>query len=118
MPDPFGKKSFIVDSAGFSLKGDCSLGEGEPVLFLHGAGTSTRYQFDLLRQQLWSNKIQSLSFDFVGHGETGGILQSSSLKHRLEQACHIIETIKLKKPLSVIADKYEWLYGYKTTRKI
>ncbi|HEX2579389.1 MAG TPA: alpha/beta hydrolase [Rhabdochlamydiaceae bacterium] len=117
MPDPFGKKSFIVDSAGFSLKGDCSLGEGEPILFLHGAGTSTRYQFDLLRQQLWSNKIQSLSFDFVGHGETGGVLQSSSLKHRLEQACHIIETIKLKEPLSVIAESMSGYTAIKLLEK-
>jgi uncharacterized protein len=80
------------------------LGEGEPLLFLHGAGTSTRCQFDPLRQQLWENRIQSVAFDFVGHGETGGYLQPSSLRHRFEQSCCVIEAMKLKEPFSIVAE--------------
>ncbi len=85
--------------------------------FLHGAGASTRRQFDPLRQQLWKNKIQSVAFDFVGHGETGGHLQSSSLKHRSEQACHVVEAMKLKEPLSVIAESMSGYTAIKLLEK-
>lgn len=113
MTNPYQRDSFLIDFEGFSLKGDISLGEGNPILFLHGAGTSTRRQFDPLRQQLWDNSIQSLSFDFVGHGETGGCLQSSSLENRFMQACHVIDAIRLQEPLSIVAES---MSGYTAIR--
>lgn len=111
------KNSFTIDFEERSLKGDRTLGEGQPLLFLHGAGSSTRRQFDPLRQQLWENNIQSLSFDFVGHGETGGCLSSSSLKHRFMQTCRVIEAIKLQEPLSVIAESMSGYTAIKLLEK-
>ncbi len=73
------------------------------LLMLHGAGGSRRAVFDLLRDHFWQYGISSASFDFVGHGDTGGSLPNSSLKSRTEQACRMIDKLKLKPPLSILA---------------
>lgn len=117
MVDLFHKSLFTVDFEGSFLKGDMTLGEGKPLLFLHGAGASTRRQFDPLRHKLWENNIQSLAFDFVGHGETGGNLQFSSLKHRFEQTCGVIEGMKLEEPFSVLAESMSGYTAVKLLEK-
>lgn len=117
MTELYTKNSFTIDFEGAALKGDCTLGERRHLLFLHGAGTSTRRLFDPLREELWNNKIQSLAFDFVGHGETGGCLQSSSLIHRFTQTCCVIETMQLKEPFSVIAESMSGYTAIKLLEK-
>lgn len=62
------------------------------VLFLHGAGQANRHRFLPFREGLYQQYgIGSCAFDFIGHGETGGELLSSSLQQRTAQAQHIIE---------------------------
>lgn len=72
------------------------------LLVLHGAGNSCRQNFRWLRDELWAAGISSAAFDFVGHGDTGGDLKSSSLSSRTRQACRVIDALKLKQPLALM----------------
>jgi hypothetical protein len=73
------------------------------VLVLHGAGNSYRGRFQVLREDLAERGISSAAFDFIGHGDTGGDLKSSSLESRTRQACRVIESLNFRQPLAVIA---------------
>jgi pimeloyl-ACP methyl ester carboxylesterase len=86
-----------------TLIGDV-MSDGSPpqLLVLHGAGDSNRDRFRLLRRQLSAEGISSVGFDFVGHGETGGELKSSSLRSRTRQARRIVDSQNLQQPFSVI----------------
>jgi len=57
----------------------------------------------MLREYFVERRIGSAAFDFIGHGETGGELASSSLLSRTQQACRIIDTLQLQQPLSIMA---------------
>lgn len=86
-----------------SLAGDVlSDGSTPALLVLHGAGDSCRRNFKLLREELLAAGISSAAFDFVGHGDTGGDLKSSSLSSRTRQACNVIDALKLKQPLALM----------------
>lgn len=93
---------FSVPFNGRLLRGDKVPGK-PPILFLHGAGQSTREFFNPIRENLFLNHLPSVAFDFIGHGETGGNLVESSLKERSEQASAVIETLGLASPLSIVA---------------
>ena len=71
-------------------------------LVLHGAGKSDRTRFTRMRQALQQKKIPSLSFDFIGHGETGGELLGGTLRSRTEQVIAIIDAY-CQEPLTLIA---------------
>ena len=74
------------------------------VLMLHGAGQSRREKMLPLRNELLEKGIGSVAFDFIGHGETGGEMQESSLESRTCQACRVIDQLDLaQKPLSIVA---------------
>ncbi len=47
--------------------------------------------------------ISTVAFDFVGHGDTGGQLKSSSLKNRTRQTCRVVDSLNLQQPFAVIA---------------
>jgi pimeloyl-ACP methyl ester carboxylesterase len=92
-----------VDFEGHTLIGDVlSDGRTPRLLVLHGAGGSCRQRFQLLREELFTAGISSAAFDFVGHGDTGGDLKSSSLLSRSRQACRVVEALNLKQPLALI----------------
>ena len=87
-----------------TLIGDTMPCDAAPqLLMLHGAGHSHRARFHAQRVHFWEHGISSVAFDFVGHGETGGELRSSSLLSRTEQACRVIEALQLSPPLSILA---------------
>ena len=92
-----------VDFEGHTLIGDV-LSDGSPprLLVLHGAGDSCRQRFQLLREELFAAGISSAAFDFVGHGDTGGDLKSSSLRSRCRQARRVAEALNLKQPLALM----------------
>lgn len=71
------------------LQGD-SYQPGCETLVLHGAGNSSRTRFARLRQALNARGIPSASFDFIGHGNTGGSLLGSTLLDRTAQAAAVI----------------------------
>ena len=86
------------------LVGDSMSIQGLPphVLLLHGAGVSNRERWQSFRDSLLARGIGSCAFDFIGHGETGGAIASSSLKRRTDQAIQFIRTAKIPTPLTLI----------------
>jgi len=82
------------------LRGD-ACAEDCTTLVLHGAGGSCRDRFAPLRDALNERGMPSASFDFVGHGETGGSLLGSSLSERTEQAAAVIRHA-CREPLTII----------------
>ncbi len=71
------------------------------VLLLHGAGTSHRGRHATLQQTLAQAGIGSASFDKIGHGETGGDLEASSLHDRTNQAVKVIEHLGIQEPFGL-----------------
>jgi uncharacterized protein len=71
-------------------------------MVLHGAGKSSRAVFSRLRQALNGRGFPSVSFDFVGHGETGGSILDSTLHGRTSQAAAVIKRT-CEEPLTLIA---------------
>ncbi len=69
---------------------------------MHGAGDAHRGDFRLFREQLLNHGISSAAFDFVGHGNTGGELKSTSLLSRTRQACSVVDSLNIQQPFSVI----------------
>jgi pimeloyl-ACP methyl ester carboxylesterase len=86
-----------------TLIGDV-ISDGSPpqLLVLHGAGNSCRQRFQLLREELRAAGVSSAAFDFVGHGDTGGDLKSSSLCSRTRQARRVVDALKLRQPLALM----------------
>jgi uncharacterized protein len=84
-------------------------------IVLHGAGTSSRERFRRLRSGLHAEGLPTCSFDFIGHGESGGELGRSSLKERTLQASRIIKTY-LKEPLTLIGASMSGYTAVKLTR--
>ena len=98
-----GQHLIRVNFEAHTIIGDVFLLNDSPrVLVLHGAGNSNRGRFQKLRGQLYDRRISSAAFDFVGHGDTGGDLKSSSLLSRTRQACRVVDALNLQQPLSVI----------------
>ncbi len=98
-----GQDQIRVGYGTHTLIGDV-LSRNDPprVLVLHGAGNSNRGRFQKLREQLYEKKISSVAFDFVGHGDTGGELKSSSLRSRTRQACRVVESLNMQQSFAVI----------------
>jgi pimeloyl-ACP methyl ester carboxylesterase/GNAT superfamily N-acetyltransferase len=80
---------------GDTYAADCS------TLVLHGAGGSCRDRFTPLRDALNDRGMPSVSFDFIGHGETGGALLGSSLRERTQQAAAVIRHA-CHEPLTIV----------------
>lgn len=95
---------FTIDFQGTALVGDTiAAGIDTKWLCLHGAGQADRKRFFQLRRLLANKGIGSCSFDFVGHGETGGNLIGSSLESRVAQASAVIDSQEILQPLSIVA---------------
>lgn len=70
------------------------------ILFIHGAGQSTRSRTAYLAESLAAHGHTSLRFDHSGHGESTGNLSSSSLSRKLEEARAMLPL--LQQPLTLI----------------
>lgn len=98
------RQNITIDFKDTQLVGDIVPPDSVPqALFLHGAGQSNRLRYDYLRQPLVADEIASCAFDFIGHGETGGNLQNSSLRERTDQASTVIDTLSLPEPFGIVA---------------
>lgn len=71
-------------------------------LLLHGAGKSSRVTFSRMREYLYCHGILSASFDFVGHGESDGNINKTTLHGRTDQAATVIKHT-CQEPLTLIA---------------
>jgi len=93
---------FDVPFDGHMLKADHYTGTASNrILYLHGAGNSTRHGHHLLRSALQQRGLGSVCFDAIGHGETGGALAQSSVASRTRQAQAALAASALSKPLVV-----------------
>ncbi|SDF48132.1 MULTISPECIES: alpha/beta hydrolase [unclassified Duganella] len=93
---------FDVPFDGHMLKADHYTGTASNrILYLHGAGNSTRHGHHLLRSALQQRGLGSVCFDAIGHGETGGALAQSSVASRTRQAQAVLAASALSKPLVV-----------------
>ena len=93
---------FEVPYKSTRLKGTI-YGVSDPrVFFVHGSSKDGSARFDMIRQHLAKTGIASAAFDFIGHGETGGVIDGTTLADRLKQACTVIDSIHCKKPLIII----------------
>ncbi len=84
---------------------DKSMDTPPTLLFMHGGSSSEdRRDFLLLRQLLLSRYgLSSCSFDFIGHGSTGGELHNSTLEQRTQQASDIISACFDSQTFSIVA---------------
>jgi uncharacterized protein len=89
---PFGKHLLRGDRFGMRCE----------TMVLHGAGNSSRARFLKIRQSLNARGIPSVSFDFIGHGETGGEMRGCTLRERTEQAAAVIRHAGAE-PLTLVA---------------
>ncbi|MGO4391271.1 alpha/beta hydrolase [Variovorax sp. M-6] len=88
------------------LHGSITRGASESfprTLALHGGGSSTRQGFQPLLTSLAERGHSCAAFDFSGHGESSGDLADSSLSHRAEQALAVVEHLRMRRPVSMIA---------------
>jgi pimeloyl-ACP methyl ester carboxylesterase len=93
---------FEVPFQGLQLKGDQFSGsDSNRILYLHGAGASSRHGHRLLRGALQQRGLGSTCFDCIGHGETGGSLVQSSVASRTRQAQAVLQARSLNEPLAV-----------------
>lgn len=93
--------TFELPFEDFVLRGD-TYDESCETIVLHGAGQSSRKRFSRMRTNLNAHGIPSVSFDFIGHGETGGALLGTSLRARTKQAAIVIRHA-CAEPLTLIA---------------
>ncbi|MEK7135911.1 MAG: alpha/beta fold hydrolase [Patescibacteria group bacterium] len=109
------RNTFKVSFDEAFLVGD-TFGTSHPqLLFIHGAGSSDRKRFEELRTLLAEKGISSSSFDFIGHGETGGSLAGSSLESRVAQASAVIDSQWVSRPLSIVASSMGGYVAIKLT---
>ena len=95
-------EDFDVAFEGTVLKGDQFVGsDSNRILYLHGAGASTRHGHRLLRGALQQRGFGSTCFDCIGHGETGGELARSSVASRTRQAQAVAEARHIPQPMAV-----------------
>lgn len=94
--------NFDVPFDGHTLKADHYAGrDSNRILYLHGAGGSTRRGHHLLRSALQQRGLGSVCFDAIGHGETGGTFAQSSVASRTRQARAVLAASPLSGPLVV-----------------
>lgn len=94
--------NFNVPFDGHTLKADYYAGrDSNRILYLHGAGGSTRRGHHLLRSALQQRGLGSVCFDAIGHGETGGTFAQSSVASRTRQARAVLAASPLSGPLVV-----------------
>lgn len=71
-------------------------GATRKALLLHGGGTSAADGFLELRTFLYAQNIETLAFDCVGHGRTGGPLLGTTLHERVQQVNAVIKSQRIK----------------------
>lgn len=110
---------FDVPFDGHKLKADHYIGrDSNRILYLHGAGNSTRRGHHLLRAALQQRGLGSVCFDAIGHGETGGGLAQSSVASRTRQAQAVLVASPLSGPLVVFGSSMGAYNAIRLTEQI
>lgn len=72
------------------LEPEQKLGDAPTIVLMHGAGTADSTRTEGLAETYARAGVRVISFDFVGHGKTGGSMREMSLQLRTEVAMTII----------------------------
>lgn len=72
------------------IRGIDDLGKCPWVLILHGAGNSNKLRYEPIMTDLAAVGINTLAFDFSGHGDSSGELCELSLRRRYIQARELL----------------------------
>lgn len=98
-------KEFRISFGNNAIIGDLLPGNAPSrLLVLHGGGAATgRHTYLPLRNALFNSGITSCSFDFIGHGETGGDLIGTHLKERTDQARAVVSTGVMESNYAILA---------------
>jgi uncharacterized protein len=72
------------------------------VLFLHGAGQSSKERSNYLAVELAKRGISSFAFDFSGQGESSGRMKDSSLFKRVGEAREALSFLNLGEGITVV----------------
>jgi len=107
-------KTFEIVFDNYVLQGD-TYEQGCDTLVMHGAGKSSRTRFSRMRESLNDQGITSASFDFIGHGKTGGEISGTSLHGRTKQAAAVIRQSCIE-PLTLIAASMSAYTAIKLTK--
>jgi len=86
------------------------------ILFLHGAGESTKERLTYIAQPIAKEKkVPALLFDFSSHGDSTGDRKKSTLEKRVVEAKKAMEYFDQKKKIKIIASS---MGGYVAMRLI
>jgi len=107
-------KTFEIPFDNHTIHGD-TYKEGCDTLVLHGAGKSSRKRFSRMREKLNDHGLASASFDFIGHGKTGGKILGTSLHGRTKQAEKVIRQTCIE-PLTLIGASMSAYTAIKLTK--
>jgi pimeloyl-ACP methyl ester carboxylesterase len=79
------------------LQGDRQTPSGatRSALIIHGGGSSCAARFQGLRDFLHGQGVETLAFDCVGHGRTGGPLLGTTLHQRVQQVQAVLGAQKM-----------------------
>ena len=101
---------FFLEFSGTYIHGDVlskpdTDSSAPELLLLHSDDSGeNRSVFNLLREVLLNRYgLSSCSFDFIGHGSTGGNWNETCLQHRTEQVIEVIDGCFDSQPLSIVA---------------
>lgn len=91
---PHAAAEFAVPFRGHQLLGDRWTPPeiAGTALILHGGGSSSVARFEALRAFLFQRNIETLGFDCIGHGRTGGAQLGSTLEERVLQVLAVVES--------------------------
>ena len=88
------------------------------LICLHGAGKAQRSRFSKLRDKLALDGVSSLAFDFIGQGDSEGVLENDSLHSRTNQALEVIRQQGEDSNLSLLATSMSAYTAIKLTEHL
>jgi len=89
----------------------------DKLIILHGAGKASRERYSSFRNCIFKHhSISTIAFDMVGHGETGGYLNESSLKQRTDQVITVVDHLNIPEPLSIMGTSMGGYTAIKLTK--
>lgn len=87
-------QKFNLNFKNKKIVGDITPSGSTPqILILHGGGGANISRYSGLRTRLAEAGFSSYAFDYIGHGETGGDLEGSSLEERTEITIEAIQQL-------------------------
>lgn len=114
-------RKFSIQYDDVIIRGDAyelesSLAANDPrVMCLHGGGLHGKINFLALQKNLLLEGVCSYSFDYKGHGETQGLLATTSLEDKVKQTVSVLDSQNIQEPLTLLASSMGGYIAIKMT---